>query len=79
MMIETIFGPMNESMLVKATGCDETTDAIVSWVEYRLHHNVCASTLGGPCNCTGDGPIIHRSVLADVKATAAAFAKGDLF
>ena len=63
-MISTIHGPMDEDHLVKTTGTEDTEDAVVTWVEYRL---------------PGSDEIIHRSLHADVKATAAAFAKGDLF
>ena len=64
MMVTTIYGPIEEASLEKTTGVDETEDALVRWVEYRLPNTL---------------EIVHRSVHADVKATAAAFAKGDLF
>jgi hypothetical protein len=51
-VISTIHGDMRASQLVKTTGTDETADAIMDWVEYRL---------------PGSVDIVHRSAHGRIK------------
>lgn len=37
MMINTIYGEMDEADLIKKTGTDEDENAVVNWVEYWLN------------------------------------------
>ena len=51
-MVTTIHGDMKESDLVRSEGIDETPDAFVRWVEYRLPKS---------------DEIVHRSIDVEIK------------
>jgi hypothetical protein len=51
-IIPTIYGDLDEGGLVRTDGANETNDAIVRWVEYRLPNS---------------DEIVHRSVHVEVK------------